>query len=422
MTRKKKAKKPPREITKHQLSRWQQQKKRQRIILGIGISIIAVVLVIVMVGWYSGEYRPLHQTAIRVNDTEFNMAYYVDTLMGRGIIQSPEFAEYHADAAVKDIEQNELVRQGALKLGVSISDEEIKELLETHDLPNKDILRDSARGQLLMEKLLGVYFEAQVPKSAEQRHVMAMLLESESQALEIRAKLEKGDDFAELVEKYSLDYLSKAEKGDLGWHPESIFLQMQGGSVLTEYIFDAEVGVVSQLIHDEEIPKGVGYWLIKVTERESDEEVYAFAILLGNEEEALDVRARLEAGADFATLAEELSQLANAGENGGDLGNVTKGTMPPAFDEFAFNPDTELGTLSEPIRDETVETSGGYWLIKVLDEDDDRPIGDDDRDLLKSKALDEWIASLWDDPSNEIDDSFLDAAKKAWAIARVLKR
>ncbi len=421
MTRKKKAKKTPREITKRQLSHWQQQKKRQRIIFSIGISIIAVVLLIVMVGWYSGEYRPLHQTAIRVNDTEFDMAYYVDALMERERGQSPELVQYQADAVVRDIEQNELIRQGALKLGVSISNNEIKEILETYDLPDKDILRDSVRGQLLIEKLLGVYFEAQVPKSAEQRHIMTMLLESESQALEIRAKLEKGDDFAELAEKYSLDYLSKEEKGDLGWHPESIFLEMRSGSVLAEYIFAAEVGVVSQ-IYDEEIPKGVGYWLIKVMEREDDEEVIVFAMLLDSEEVAQDVRARLATGEDFATLAGEFSRLANAGDNGGNLGDVARDTMTPAFDEFAFNPDLELGTLSEPIRDESVETLGGYWLIKILDEDDDRPIGDDDRNLLRSKALNEWISSLWDDPGNEIDDSFLDAEKKAWAIERVLKR
>ena len=50
-----------------------------------------------------------------------------------------------------------------------------------------------------------------------------------------------------------------------------------------------------------------------------------------------------------------------------------------------------------------------------------RPLGDDDLNLLMSKVVDEWISSLWDDPGNEIDDSFLDAEKKDWAIERVLK-
>jgi len=76
----KKREKPRREVTKHQLSRWQRQKRRQRIILGLGIFIIVAVLGIVGGAWYTNYYQPLHQTVIRVNDTKFNMDYYVEML------------------------------------------------------------------------------------------------------------------------------------------------------------------------------------------------------------------------------------------------------------------------------------------------------------------------------------------------------
>ena len=58
MAKKKKTVKPQREPTKRQLSRWQQQKKRQRIILSVGIFTIAAVLVLVLLGWYFGQYKP----------------------------------------------------------------------------------------------------------------------------------------------------------------------------------------------------------------------------------------------------------------------------------------------------------------------------------------------------------------------------
>jgi len=418
---KKKAEKPQRIVTKRQLSHWQRQKKRQRIILGLGIFIIVAVIVIVGVGWYIGQYQPFHQTVIRVNNTEFNMKYYVEMLKLYGGDQPGQYMQYMADSAVKNIEQNELIRQGALKLGISVSDDAVTEELKSSDLPNNDIHRDLVRTQLLIIKLRDEYFGQQVPISADQRHVMAMLLESEQQANEVKARLENGESFAELAEELSLDYLSKTNQGDLGWHPKDILNELLDTTIV-EYTFNSEVGVLSQPIYDEELSKAVGYWLIMVLDIDEDEEeAHVKAMLLGSEETAQDVKVRLEAGEDFATLAKELSQLDGVEENEGDLGILIPGYVSPAFDEFVFNPELKLETLSEPIRDENTVTEGGYWLIKVVDKDEDRPIDDNDRDLLTAKALDEWVSPLWDDPENEIDDSYLDDVKKAWAIEQAMK-
>ena len=95
--------------------------------------------------------------------------------------------------------------------------------------------------------------------------------------------------------------------------------------------------------------------------------------------------------------------------------------MPPAFDEFAFSSELEIEKLSEPIRDETVATEGGYWLVKVLDIDDYRKIEDEDRNLMRAEALNDWVSLLWDDPENEIDDSYLDNEKKVWATDRAVR-
>ena len=417
---KKKAEKPQREVTKRQLSHWQRQKRRQRIILGLGIFIIAAVFVIMGVGWYIGQYQPLHQTVIRVNDTKFNMKYYVEMLKLYEGDQPAEYMQYLADSAVRNIEQNELIRQGALKLGISVSDDAVTEELKSSDLPNSDVPRDLVRIQLLISKLRDEYFDQQVPVSAEQVHVMAMLLESEQQATEVKAKLDNDESFAELAEELSLDYLSKTNQGDLGWHPEDILNELLKPTIV-EYAFSSEVGVLSQPIYDEELIKAVGYWLIMVLEgNEDEEEAHVQAMLLGSEEEAQNVKARQEAGEDFATLAKELSQLDGVEENEGDLGMLTPGIVSPTFDEFVFNPELELEMLSEPIRDDAVTTKGGYWLIKIVDKDENRPIDDNDRNLLKAKALDDWVSSLLDDPENEVDDSYLDDEKKAWAIEQAM--
>jgi len=412
---KKKAEKPQRILTKRQLSRWEQQRRRQRIILGVGIFIIVAVLGLMGVGWYLGQYQPLHQTAIRVNDTEFSMKYFIEMLKVQGGDQPAAYTISLANAVMKNIEQSELIRQQALKLGLSVSDDAIAEELEKNDFPDKDVYRDIVRNKLLVDKLLEEYFDQQVPVTAEQRHVMAMLLESEAQANEVRARLESGESFAELAEELSLEPFSKSKQGDLGWHPREILNEWLNAPIV-DYIFSAEVGVLSQPVYDEEISKGVGYWVVRLVERdEEEEEAHIQLMLLGSEALAEEIISRLEAGEDFGTLAKEFSQLEGVEENEGEY-EIGPGMASPPVDEFVFDPETEPETVSRPLRDDNITTEGGYWLIKVVAEDKDRKLDEDDRELLKAKAFSEWLSSLWDDPETEVDDSYLDLEKKSWAL------
>ena len=415
---KKKVEKPKREVTKRQLSHWQQQRKRRRLFLILGISVIAAASVIMGRGWYITYYQPMHETVIRVNDTEFNMGYYIKMLelSGRG---QPDYLPYLADQVVTAIEQNELIRQGAERLGIVATNSEVDEMLKEFDPPLSKDYRDLIRAEILKGKLRDVYFDQGVPMFAEQRHIMAMFLESENQATEVRARLKGGEDFGELASELSLESLSQTENGDLGWHPYGILSEMMGLSIPEDYGFALMVGALSQPLYDEAKTKSVGYWLVEVLDRdEEEEEVQVQVMLLGSEQEAQEVITRLENGEDFATLAEELSQHSPSKDKGGDLGWLASDEINPVYQDFVLNAEPE--TLSEPIKDEAVVTKGGYWLVKVLDKDDNRQIEDSDRDLLKAKALDEWVSSLWDNPENEVE-SYLDDEKKAWAIDKAMQ-
>jgi len=416
---KKKREKPQHILTPHQISRWEQQKKRQRLILMTGIFVIVSAFAIVIVGWYLGQYKPLRETVIKVNDTEFTMDYYVEMLKIEGSYhQTPDVSSI-ADSVLQNIPRNELIRQGALELGTSVTDEEVKNLLKENDLPDKEVYRDLVRHQLLIERLLDVHFDPQVPLFAEQRQVMAMMLESEPQALDVRSKLVRGDDFSELAEEMSLEPFSRNKGGDFGWVPKTILLDMLPASIV-DVIFEHDVGDLSRPIYDEEADKFVGYWLVKVLERdEEEEEAHVLIMLLGSEGEALRIKSRLEAGAEWGSLAVENSQVKGVEENEGEW-LVSPGEMNPLVDEYVYNPDTEIGVISEPIRDETIVTKGGYWLIEVLEEDTDRRIDTAYRNYLKEKALDEWVASVVDDEDNEIVN-YLDAEKKSWAIEQAMR-
>ena len=78
------------------------------------------------------------------------------------------------------------------------------------------------------------------------------------------------------------------------------------------------------------------------------------------EQKAAALIERLQAGEDFAALAEEASEDPGSKANGGDLGYFARGTMVPEFEEAAFT--LEPGTLSGP-----VGTDYGIHIIRVED-------------------------------------------------------
>ena len=418
----KKIEKPRHEMTKRQLSRWQQQKRRQRFILSTGIAVIIAVLGVFGAGvyyqWYIPEYKPLGETVIEVNDTKFDMDYYIKMLKLYSGNVSPQELPTLAGQVVQVIEQNELVRQEAMKLGISVSDEELDEKLNSYDSPVSKDYRDVVREQMLVERLLGEYFDKQVPTYAEQRYIFAMFLESEGQANELRARIEAGEDFSQLAGELSLDTTSKDKNGDFGWRPKGVLPLLLENNIVEEYAFSVEAGTLSQPILDEAKIKPVGYWLVKVVGRDEEtKRAKVKVMLLGSEQEASEVRARLEAGEDFATLAKELSQHEGSKANGGDF-DVAEGMISAVFDDFVFSAEPDV--LSQPIRDDKQSTKGGYWLVKVSEIDSNRQVADEDRNLLKNDALNKWLEGLFDDSENKIT-SYLDEGKKLWAISHVLR-
>jgi peptidyl-prolyl cis-trans isomerase C len=73
---------------------------------------------------------------------------------------------------------------------------------------------------------------------------------------------------------------------------------------------------------------------------------------------AQDIRAKLMAGADFATLAKAESDDTGSAAKGGDLGTFRHKQMVGPFDEAAFT--LPIGQVSEPVR-----TAFGYHIIKI---------------------------------------------------------
>ncbi len=420
MAKKSKSAKPKRPMSKRQLSRWQELKKRQVMILIGGITIIAAVVMMLGIGWFVSSYQPLRQTVIRVNNAEFDLQYFIDMLRLQIKGQSTQNIQILAQNLPKSIEHNELMRQAAAALGVTVSDDEISESLNKNKLPNTAVYRDLMRVQSLATKLREQYFEKQVPTESAQVNMQAMLLESEAQASDFRARVEKGESFGDLAKQWSLEGYSKTHNGDIGWHPQDVLKDLLSSSVPGDYAFGSPAGTLSQARYDADIPKQVGYWIIKVIKKSGPDQADIYAMLLGSQDEAQTVRVRLVNGEDFASIAKDQSQLNGAKDNGGNVGTVSKNSLTPAVDDFLFNANTKDGNLSDPLRDTTVSTKGGYWLIKVLEKADKRLINEQDRETMKQAAFNQWAGSLWINPDYKIDE-FLDQSQMDWAIQQASK-
>jgi peptidyl-prolyl cis-trans isomerase C len=124
-----------------------------------------------------------------------------------------------------------------------------------------------------------------------------------------------------------------------------------------------------------------------VKDYKGEEEVRASHILVKTEQEAKDIIAQLEKGADFAKLAKEKSIDPSKERNSGDLGFFSKEQMVKEFAEAAFA--MKKGeTVKAPVK-----TQFGWHVIRVTDRRAGAPPKFDEvKDQLRQK-LAEGIAS-----------------------------
>ncbi|SDX34362.1 peptidylprolyl isomerase [Roseicitreum antarcticum] len=110
-------------------------------------------------------------------------------------------------------------------------------------------------------------------------------------------------------------------------------------------------------VSDEAITAAYDAFVVEFSGQEPTPEFNAAHILVETEEEATTLRAELEEGADFATLARENS-TDGAAAGGGALGWFGPGMMIPAFEEAVMA--MEVGEISQPI-----ETQFGWHIVQL---------------------------------------------------------
>jgi parvulin-like peptidyl-prolyl isomerase len=423
LAKKKNVVKAPREMTHRQLSHHRRAQRRQKIIVFSGIAIVLAVVVLIISGWVFSEYRPMHRTVIKVYDTSFSMADFVDTIEILGKSSDVQTLQQNASGIVNTMINNELIRQGAEQLGISVSDEEVKTTLQSLNLPDNRAARELVRAQLLPSKIKSDHFGAELPVSANQVYVMTMLTESDVVATEVRDKLINGDNFTMLAEQYGWNYTTReVNKGDYGWHPASILKDQLGSDIPIDWAFSATPGEISPPLKDTESYKKFGYWLLRVNGIQEEGTANVSAVLLSSEAEAQDLKMKMENGSENLTaIADTYSQYSPSKESHGELGMVMSSeNISDAFNGYVYNPDVTIGVWSDPIPDTTFYTQGGDWIVKLVGKEDNRKLSDDDRNKLIEKAYNEWTNNLWVSASADIIKALTDTEQQ-WAIDRAVK-
>lgn len=399
---------PPRKMTKRQLSNYQKQLRRQRFIKWGGFIFIVAAILVIGLGWLFGSYTPEHRTVMTVNGVKLDYRDYVSTL--KFYSESTDQLQMMSDLVPDWMEETELVRQAAAELDITVTDDELNESLELYGIEEE--FASQVEALLLQQKVWEEHFMPQVPEKGPQQYVYAMFLESKTQANEIRERIIAGENFTGLAAIYTLDTHSLENDGDLGWHKTGIVegKEYLNSEVVADYLANAEVGVLSQPIADPERTKNIGYWLVKVTERDEEQGIHVFGILCGSEAEAMDVSQRLNSGENFADLAAEISQYSSASD--GDIGWLTEDLLEYVpYKDYILNETYPLDSLSYPIKDDTY-TSGGYWLIELADRDDDRELSEVDRSILTNELFTEWLENLKTNPDNVIELNLTDEIKQ----------
>jgi parvulin-like peptidyl-prolyl isomerase len=435
----------------------------QRITMIGGIIIILAVLGVVGTGVYVNRYEPYQKVVIKADKTDYSLDYFINMLAFEGktsyssvsqFISYSQYLGYIANSIAQRVENNQFkVEAAASQYQVTVSNDEVKQEIKKENLTTNKAIVDAIRTQLLETKLTDYFDKKIVPASVDQRDVQAMFLESQTQVSDITTRLTNGEKFGDIAGQVSLESVSKSKNGDFGYIPAGILpniLNNTSDTVLEDKAFSPDITPDTLVsVEDKDQNKSVGYWLVEITDKPvstptptptgatptpsatPQPKVHILAMLLGSQEQALDIKGKLEAGGqgnDFATLAKANSQEANASTDSGDLGLLSKDEITTKLGSavaalvFPENASTTLQTnkVSDPIQDTTQTTKGGFWLLKVS-ATENRTLDGDNRTTYVKNKLTDWENQVWNDNKDKAQDLLTDA-QKSFAIAEAQKR
>ena len=180
-----------------------------------------------------------------------------------------------------------------------------------------------------------------------------LLQEGKSSSVEVTPE-ELDENFNNFKAQYPSEEEFKAALEKVGDTEETIKEKLKDNILLHKYLSE-------EFYSKPEVTDDDAESFYKENEKQfvSPDKIQASHILVKEESEASDVKAKLDSGEKFEDLAKELSKCPSSGK-GGDLGFFGKGQMVPEFESAAFS--LNVGEVTGPVK-----TDFGYHMIKVTD-------------------------------------------------------
>jgi len=218
--------------------------------------------------------QPIYLDVYQKQVEQTEKALVEQGIMAQGEVGEAQRAQLRANVLQGLIDQA-LIEQAAAEMGVTVTDEELEQSLQSVVGQNvasleqwlrmnnmtEEELRAMQRAQLLASKVIAVV-SATVPTVAEQVHARHIFTVDQAKGQALLERLKKGENFAALAQQESEDASTAANGGDLGWFPRDVALMPPA---VVETAFALSVGEISDLVQSE-----AGYHIIKVEAREDN--------------------------------------------------------------------------------------------------------------------------------------------------------
>ena len=248
---------------------------------GIGL-VIVFALALIGYGYYTERIAPQQASVIQVGDREFDYAYVERRAKAeqiRGRLDATDLGS-SIFTLLQTIQREEVIRQAAKELGISVTDEEIEgryrlQLTIIGDESREqfasrlrselmrlgltlDDYEDIARANLLEQKMRARY-EENVPAEAPHLDLELIQAATQADALKARDRLAAGEAFGVVAVDLSAHPSAKENAGDLSWTPRGVL-----GDEVEEVAYSLEVGTHSDIIETEE-----AFFIVEVNGKET---------------------------------------------------------------------------------------------------------------------------------------------------------
>jgi len=381
---------PKAPMTKRELSRWQKQKRQERLAVAFVVGTIVVVAGIILFGVWREIISPPGEAAAQVGSTTITMR----DLAGEIVYQARTL-----DSQIASTQANlrQLQAQAGSDPTASIYVQYLQQQLQQLQLQRYQI----GDGQTVLADLID---QALIKQEAMRRGATVTgadvdaLIQKEFQP---QASLPVTDT-TDITSTATVSATSTPAPSPTPIPPDA-WKQNYQQNLLSLGVSDADFRRYSiepylwrQKLQD----------MIATTVPTTAEQVHVLDILLPNEAEARDVVTLLKdvPTTSFEEMAKARSTDTATKDKGGDMGWFPRGVQPPEIDSIAFS--LQPGQVSD-----VISTTNGFYVIKLVEKDANRPLDQTQLEQNVMQAFNNWLTQARQSPDVR---RYLDSRKLAW--------